>query len=68
MSERGKIKLVIGKGQLGMSSVSLYNARKIGGALSTEASAHTLSYMLRKIERPDLLGGEYCLHDEVYDG
>jgi len=65
MSEHGKIKLVIGKGQLGISSVSMYYARKIDGALATEASAHTLSFMLRKIERPDLLVGKVQLDEEV---
>jgi hypothetical protein len=49
----GEIKIVIGKERLGMSSVSLQYARLFDGALKTEASANTLSYMLQEIMRPD---------------
>jgi len=67
MDAQNGIIVVIGEERLGMSSVSVCYARKIDGALATEASAHTLSYMLQKIVRPDSLVGKVQLDDEFQD-
>jgi hypothetical protein len=50
----GEIKMFIGKKILGMSSVSLQYAHLINGALKSEASADTLSFMLQEIMRPNV--------------
>jgi hypothetical protein len=51
----GEIKMFIGKKIFGMSSVSLQYARLLDGALKSEASAYTLSFMLQEILRPNVL-------------
>jgi hypothetical protein len=65
MDKQNKIIVVIGERQLGMSFVGFYLASQIDGALAAEASAYTLSSMLQRIKRPDLLVGKAQLNEEV---